>query len=429
MKYTVKKIQTQLMIMGAFLLMLALPYVGLGQEKGGKEEKGIHFQDELSWTAIQAKAKAENKYIFMDCFTTWCGPCKFMKNTIFPQEECGNYFNNKFISLGVQLDTIKADNEAVRGWYADAHAIMVKYNIRAFPTFLIFTPDGRIVHRIVGGNTLAKDFIVRVKDAFDPEKQYYTQLQKYNEGRRDSAFLRKLAGMALNAYDMTIAEPVAKAYFATQKDLFNPGSLELLKKFTNNTKDEGFAVFYHHAAEVDKILGAGVAEQKIRDILIQEYVYPYAMSKDAAGPDWKAIQSRIASHYPEQADELTALGKVAYYEHRNDWNNFQTVVVEYMSKYGVAATPEQLNNYAWTVFQHCPDMHCVTEALEWSKRSFKDNQSPLFMDTYANILYKMGKKDDAIAWEEKARNLSAEGDKKGYEETIDKMKKGEKTWE
>jgi hypothetical protein len=51
------------------------------------------------------------------------------------------------------------------------------------------------------------------------------------------------------------------------------------------------------------------------------------------------------------------------------------------------------------------------------------------MDTYANILYKMGKKDDAITWEQKAADLSASADEKaGYQATIDKMKKGEKTW-
>jgi hypothetical protein len=35
-----------------------------------QDPKGIHFEHNLSWAAIQAKAKAGNKYIFMDCFTT-----------------------------------------------------------------------------------------------------------------------------------------------------------------------------------------------------------------------------------------------------------------------------------------------------------------------------------------------------------------------
>ena len=52
----------------------------------------------------------------------------------------------------------------------------------------------------------------------------------------------------------------------------------------------------------------------------------------------------------------------------------------------------------------------------------------MYIDTYANLLYKLGKKDEAITWEQKALDLAPEGEKKSYEETLDKMKKGEKTW-
>jgi hypothetical protein len=99
-----------------------------------------------------------------------------------------------------------------------------------------------------------------------------------------------------------------------------------------------------------------------------------------------------------------------------------------MKKYGAQASPAQLNDYAWTVFSFCPDMSCVTEALAWSKRSFADKPDPMFMDTYANILYKMGRTDEAITWEEKAISLSSGDDRTGLQATLDKMKKGVKTW-
>ncbi len=118
-----------------------------------------------------------------------------------------------------------------------------------------------------------------------------------------------------------------------------------------------------------------------------------------------------------------------YCQTKNDWPGFQAAIIGYMQKYSAHADPTELNDYAWTVFQHCPDMTCVSEALEWSKRSFKDQPIPAFMDTYANILYKMGKKDEAIAMEEKIVNLVPTGEKPSYQETLDKMKKGEKTWD
>ncbi len=80
------------------------------------------------------------------------------------------------------------------------------------------------------------------------------------------------------------------------------------------------------------------------------------------------------------------------------------------------------------MFENCKDMTCVKEALDWSKRSLKDGKNPMYIDTYANILYKLGNKEEAIKWQEKAIAMVSDVDKKGYQETLDKMKKGEKTW-
>lgn len=113
---------------------------------------------------------------------------------------------------------------------------------------------------------------------------------------------------------------------------------------------------------------------------------------------------------------MAAKGKVIYYQYKKDWNGFQSAVVAFMTKYGQKASPAELNSYAWTVFDNCKDMTCVTEALDWSKRSFKDKENPMFIDTYANILHKLGRTQEAIQWEEKAVALAGAGEKKlpGY---------------
>src|ERR1700704_35435 len=95
----------------------------------GAQATGIRFSDDLSWTQIVAKASAENKYIFMDCFTTWCGPCRAMRDGIFPRKEVGDSYNGKFICVSVQMDTTKKDNDTVKNWYADAHRIMTRFGI------------------------------------------------------------------------------------------------------------------------------------------------------------------------------------------------------------------------------------------------------------------------------------------------------------
>ncbi len=392
------------------------------------QDKGIQFVHGMSWEQVKAKAKAENKYIFMDCFTTWCGPCKYMSANIFPQEKVGDVINKNFISVAVQLDTTDNDNDFVKSWYQAGHDIAKDYKIMAYPTYLYFSPDGKIVHRAVGSSP-AEEFITKAENALNPEKQYYTLVAKYEQGQKDSGFLRALSLAALDAYDMETANKVSKDYLATQSNYFTPGNLDFIKKFTQSSKDKGFEIMLNNEDKVDAVLGKGVANGILQDIILNEEVIRKLPRNKEEKPDWTAIANDLKTKYPKQSDEVLAKGKVIYFQYfAKDWKSFEPAIVDYMKKYGATVSPEELNSYAWTVFENCDDMTCVTEALEWSKRSFAENQNPLFMDTYANILYKLGKKDEAITWEEKALSLASDSDKQSLQETLDKMKNGEKTW-
>jgi len=403
-----------------FLLVLA-PFLLQAQQ-----DTGVHFEQGLAWAAVKAKAKAENKYIFMDCFTTWCGPCRYMSTTIFPQEETGHYMNDKFVSIGVQLDTTAKDAGEVKAWYADGHDIAVKYGVRAYPTYLIFAPDGHIIHRMVGARPDAKSFLSDLSGTFDSTKQYYTLLKQYENGRRDSAFLHRMALRCEDIYDLANLQVVGNAWLATQTDLYNRDALAVVDALTNTSRDTYFALYVNHAAEVDNVLGDGKAEAKVRAILLREGAKVAREGKKQ--PDWKKVHQRIAAKLPAEADEMTAHIKVNFYCGQKDWINFETAMVSYMKTYGEKMSIGDLNSLAWAVFEGCPDMTCVSDVLDWSKR-LKENSDPGIMDTYANILYKLGKKDDAIALETKALNMLPDGQKGDMQATLDKMKKGEKTWD
>jgi len=399
------------------LLLSLIPFLACAQ--------GVHFEDSLSWAAIRAKAKAENKYIFMDCYTTWCGPCKYMATQIFPQKESGDYFNDKFISVSVQLDTTKADNDIVRAWYTDGHDIATKYGVRAYPTYLIFAPDGSPLHRIVGSRRTAQNFITDLGSTFDSTRQYYTLLGQFQQGRRDSGFLRRLALECTQVYDGENSKTVAAAYLATQTDLMNRDALMLADACTTKITDTYFDLFANHEAEIDKIMGDGMAEAKVRSIFVSNAVN--MSTGNDQQPDWKKVHTMIAGKLPAQADEMTARIKVNYYRSKKDWPDFEKAMVSYMKTYSDHMSIGDLNSIAWAVFQGCPDMTCVSDILNWSKGL--KTADPAFMDTYANVLYKLGKKDEAIALETKAVSLTPDAEKGDLQSTLDKMKKGEKTWD
>ena len=153
---------------------------------------GVYFQD-LSYEDALAKAKQQGRKLFIDCYTTWCGPCKYMSETVFKQEKVGDFLNLNFICL-------KYDMEKGEG-----PELAKKFGVRAYPTFVIVNPDGTIRHKLVGGGE-GEQFIERVKESFDDNKALGVLDAKYNNGDRDKAFLAQYAQVMVANYD-----PNAKA--------------------------------------------------------------------------------------------------------------------------------------------------------------------------------------------------------------------------
>ena len=83
-------------------------------------EKGIHFEQQLSWQQIKAKAKAENRYIFIDCFASWCIPCKAMDIDVYSKDTVGKFMNEHYISIKIQMNKTEGDSPEVKAWYAIA---------------------------------------------------------------------------------------------------------------------------------------------------------------------------------------------------------------------------------------------------------------------------------------------------------------------
>ncbi|MBC5619878.1 thioredoxin family protein [Butyricimonas sp. NSJ-56] len=164
---------------------------------------GIYFQ-ELTYEQALEKAKQQRKRLFIDCYTSWCGPCQYMANKVFTQENVGDFFNKNFIC-------VKYDMEKGEG-----PELGKKFGVRAYPTFVIVNPDGSIRHKLVGGGE-GEEFIKRVEESFDDEKALGTSITKYNEGNRDKAFLASYAQTLLDLYDPA-AKDVANELFITLSD-------------------------------------------------------------------------------------------------------------------------------------------------------------------------------------------------------------------
>jgi len=95
--------------------------------------KGVQFEKEYSFDEVLRRAKAENKPIFLDFYTTWCGPCRWLDQDVFQLEVVGAVFNENFITIKVNAE---------RG---EGPALAKKYGVTSFPTLIYLNSNGEVV--------------------------------------------------------------------------------------------------------------------------------------------------------------------------------------------------------------------------------------------------------------------------------------------
>ena len=101
------------------------------------QNRSIQFK-EGNWESLLQQAKKENKLIFLDCYTSWCGPCKMLAKTVFTNDTVADFYNKHFICA--QMDMEKGEGPE----------LAKRYNVRAYPTLLYVNKEGKLVHNVVG---------------------------------------------------------------------------------------------------------------------------------------------------------------------------------------------------------------------------------------------------------------------------------------
>jgi thiol-disulfide isomerase/thioredoxin len=114
----------------ALLLMLGLCSLLRAAEPVSAPFESLNFEDALK------KAATEHRLVLIDFFTTWCGPCKMLDKQTWSNPEVQAALQEKVIAL-----KIDAEKEA---------ELAKRYNIDAYPSMVILTPDGTLKDKYVG---------------------------------------------------------------------------------------------------------------------------------------------------------------------------------------------------------------------------------------------------------------------------------------
>ncbi len=391
--------------------------------------QGMNFEKNTTWEKVVAKAKAENKLIFVDCYTTWCGPCKKLDAEVFPNPEVGEFFNKHFVNLKVQMDTTKNDSEYIRNWWAIGQEWHKTYGVWAYPSFLVFDSNGEIADRGVGFAPVPQ-FLEKGKALINRDNHYYPMKKKYEEGKLVGADLPKLAKRALDAYDRNFIGIIGPDYLSKESNLLTGDNIRYIIQMNPKMGTKYFNVIKDNTAKVDEVMERkGTAENFLFRTAQVNFISKLAPNKAGTEANWTAVADSLNLYFPEFAEKYTIKAKITRANALRQWPEFSANVQTYFEKYINEVDFMQLNSYAWSIFENCEDENCINMALGWAKHA-ASKDDPMILDTYANLLYKLGKNSDAITTQEKAIAILKEKgeDPADQQITLEKMKKGEKTW-
>lgn len=397
---------------------------------------GMAFERGLSWTRILEKAKQENKYIFVDCYASWCGPCKKMDKEVYGLSEVGDTYNGKYVCVKMQMDRTSTDDEFVRASYSDSKWIMDKYHVNAYPTFLYFDSDGRIVKRTIGAMD-ADAFINLASDVLNPKRDYYVLLNRFQGGARDVADMEFLSNTAISLGDSIQAVKIASECikWIERKSSLAKDDIRFIAQYTKSESDFGFSLFFKFSDSVNRIMDDDTyAQGMVAEIIMKAMVDPVLItdSQRKMTPDWPAIEKMVerkfSGYYGRRAVDAA---KANWFLDRKDFKEWIPNFVHFEDEYGPKInsdmwTAYHLNKEAWAVFTYSSDSSALSHALNWSGRAILMFPDANFMDTYANLLYELGRKELALQWEFAAAKLSPED--KDIQARFQKMKAGQATW-
>ena len=350
--------------------------------------QGIVFEkEETPWADLLQKAKTENKIIFVDAYTTWCSPCKFMASNVFTLKQVGQAYNARFINAKIDMES------------GEGLALAKKYVVTAYPTYIFVDGNGELVHRGVGTLTVEK-FIALGESAADVEHQFSALKIRYEAGERAPDFLLRFANACQDMQDKNLVQPVGDAYLATQKDWLTPENKDFIVRFATHIESSAFNFLVNNKAFFISEDNALNLDKQIEQIAL-DGIKDATFNRQKKEFDFVKVKELGEKHLsPELSDKVFSILTLEQYRMKRQFAPMLDHIVGHLNKYP-SENPMELNHFAWLFYENAREPAQLETAINWSIKAISLSEQYVFKYTAACLYFKSGNKKKAKEYAEK----------------------------
>lgn len=371
------------------------------------QDHHITFLKQPKWGKVLKMAKKQNKPIFVDAYTTWCGPCKMMDRDVFTNKEVADYFNENFIN--VKMDMEKGEGNQLK----------LDWKVKAFPTLLYFNTEGEIVHRVVGAFGV-EEFMNYSKMALDEDKMAVNLQKRYDAGERDGAFMYDYLVSLRLGYYQDLEAKVANDYLASlpNEDLLKKENWNVIKHFMQDPTSKGFQFLVDNQHKLAKVVGAEEADTKFYktiDKQIQTWTYWYDSTTFETEKEANLIVFLQQCNY-DKAPVL--LGKLLANKYKRLEDKEQYLnTLDYIVKFNLAEGSSTIVQYANAVIETYNSDSAWAKALQWlniaEAKETRVEHKVAILEAKSKVLGKLGNKTEAELAALAAKKADKEAEKAG----------------
>ncbi len=355
------------------------------------QAQGIEFFHG-TWQEALAKAKAEEKLIFVDAYASWCGPCKRMAKETFPDPKVGEYFNANFLCLKIDME--KGENAEFAG----------KYPVNSYPTLMFIDYSGKIVMKEIGAKNV-EQLLETGKKAMGRNDKSVDYEKKYEAGDRDPKMLFDYV-RALNAAGKSSLK-VTNDYLNSQEDLTTDFNLRFILEGAVEADSRVFDLLLKYQDKIVAITSRETVDNKV------ERACKSTLSKAIefkSEPLLAEAKAKMNEANKSRASAFALDADMSYYKAVKDAGKFLNAAKKFQ-KSEVGNNALKLHELTVSLIRAFPeDKKVIAQAGKWAKKAAETGGLADYWMTLAGVYKMQGDKKKARATALKAKEIVGESD-------------------
>jgi len=336
-----------------------------------------NVKNEQDWAELLKAAEKQKKLIFLDIYATWCGPCKYIDQNVYPLESVGKVYNKYYLN-------VKIDGETEFG-----RKLARKFKLTAYPSMYYLSPEEVLITKIVGvkqGPELSA-FGEKIYQYSDKILDYHQGFEKNDLTASElKDYYSILSEIGEEEQAMKLSRELVKNL--DESEILDSSYIEFILKAPVELDSRIFSMLKDKREQMIASWGAENMETLFSNIYSNEL---YRAVEEESTERMERILNEFIPVYM-QGDSLKIRSaqfatKKLFFANTLNWDEYNDAVLDMYQQYNTGDDMFLYQQAYEVASEHNAHQEAIANAINWMKEAISLNDS---FDNHVMMIYLLG---------------------------------------